>query len=60
MHVTFHPSELFDLSGASTPHATCVDTCEGVGYAMVAVAGVAGGVAVLDLETGALISKIAR
>jgi hypothetical protein len=37
-----------------------MDTCEGVGHALVAVAGVSGGVSVLDLETGILISQIAR
>ena len=48
------------INPGETAFSSGVDTWEGVGQSLVAVAGVKGGVNVLDLECGTLVSNIAR
>jgi len=48
------------IDPGETAFSSGVDTWEGVGQSLVAVAGVNGGVNVLDLDCGTLVSNIAR
>ena len=48
------------INPGETAFSSGVDTWEGVGQSLVAVAGVKSGVNVLDLECGTLVSNIAR